>query len=124
MASSLSLAGRRAGASALHLPPLGGLDGMQPRFHPAPSRNEVAVVQPVLVRNCLPSYRGLWSFCFDSQIKYLEADLLSDLIFLPRGVLSTAKTGLTKLWIRPLVLRTKNLDKGRRQSFSEAQDVI
>ena len=55
-ASTLSLALRRretaasaADRSTLHLPaPLA--DGPLPRYHPAPSRNEVAVVQPVLVR--------------------------------------------------------------------------
>ena len=53
-ASTLSLALRRREAAAtdrstLHLPaPLA--DGPLPRYHPAPSRNEVAVVQPVLVR--------------------------------------------------------------------------
>jgi hypothetical protein len=48
MASSLSLAPRRgAGASVLALAPVPGADS---RFHPAPGRTEVAVVQPVLVR--------------------------------------------------------------------------
>ena len=57
MASSLSLAARRrpgpdtltADHSTLHLPPLGA-EGPLPRYHPAPSRNEVAIVQPVLVK--------------------------------------------------------------------------
>jgi hypothetical protein len=112
MASSLSLAYRRGagGASALHLPgALPGalpLDGSGPRFHPAPSRNEVAVVQPVL-------------------IKQLDADLLTDIVFLPRGMLTGAKTGHIKLWIRPLALRTRSMNRsGRRQSFSEGQDAM
>lgn len=52
MTSTLSLALRRRGESTVYLPPLGspGLESPLPRYHPSPSRNEVAVVQPVLVR--------------------------------------------------------------------------
>jgi len=51
MSSSLSLAFRRD-RSAQYLPSMNspGLDGTSStRYHPAPSRNEIAVVQPVLV---------------------------------------------------------------------------
>ena len=54
-----------------------------PRFHPAPPRNEVAVVQPVLVKS-------------------IEPDLLTDIAFIPRGVLTSTKVGTIKLWVRPL----------------------
>lgn len=51
MTSSLSLALRRRGESTLYLPPMGSPNGEpHSRYHPSPSRNEVAVVQPVLVR--------------------------------------------------------------------------
>lgn len=51
MTSSISLALRRRGESTLYLPPMGPPNGESPvsRYHAAPSRNEVAVVQPVLV---------------------------------------------------------------------------
>lgn len=49
MSSTISLAHRRD-KSQLYLPAL-GLDGTHSsRYHPAPSRNETAIVQPVLVR--------------------------------------------------------------------------
>ncbi len=55
MTSSISLALRRRGESTLYLPPSGtpGDESPLPRYHPAPSRNEVAVVQPVVVRTSL-----------------------------------------------------------------------
>ncbi|KAH9071199.1 WD40 repeat-like protein [Lactarius deliciosus] len=77
MASSLSLGVRRRGDtltadhSTLHLPPIGA-EGPLPRYHPAPSRNEVAIVQPVLV-------------------KQLENDILT-----------AVAVGHIKMWIRPL----------------------
>jgi catabolite repression protein CreC len=49
MMSSVSLALRRRGESVVFLGGP-GVDPQMSRFHPAPSRNEVAVVQPVLVR--------------------------------------------------------------------------
>ncbi|VDC06671.1 unnamed protein product [Peniophora sp. CBMAI 1063] len=78
--SSLRASRRREG-STLHLPPG---DGPLPRYHPAPSRNEVAVVQPVLV-------------------KQLDGpELLVGVQFLPRHVLTATKTGNIRLWVRPL----------------------
>lgn len=96
-ASTLSLALRRREAAAtdrstLHLPaPLA--DGPLPRYHPAPSRNEVAVVQPVLV-------------------KQLEGDILTAVAFLPRALLTASKVGHVKLWIRPLAVRARRLKHG------------
>ena len=55
MSSTLSLALRRRGdgaeGSTLHLPPaaLAGAGEEISKYHPAPSRNEVAIMQPVLV---------------------------------------------------------------------------
>ena len=48
MTSTVSLALRRRGESMLYLPNPGE-ESPLPRFHPAPSRNDVAVVQPVVV---------------------------------------------------------------------------
>ena len=86
MASSLSLAIRRRGDSITNLPPGGLVDGKLPplpHYHPSPSRNEVAVVQPVLVKS-------------------LDADLLSDVKFISNAVMTANKGGLIKYWVRPL----------------------
>ncbi|KAJ7685520.1 catabolite repression protein creC [Mycena polygramma] len=85
MASTVSLAFRRD-RSTLYLPT--GEDGPFPRFHPAPSRNEIAVVQPCL-------------------IKPIDSDILSTIAFLPRSILTSTKNGYIKLWIRPLALRPR-----------------
>ncbi|KAG6833065.1 hypothetical protein H0H87_011809 [Tephrocybe sp. NHM501043] len=89
MSSTLSLALRRDRPTqydpSLHSP---HPDGRSSRFHPAPSRNEVAVLQPVLIKN-------------------IEGDLLTAVSFLPRSILTATKTGLIKLWIRPLALRPR-----------------
>ena len=66
MTSTVSLALRRRGESTLFLPNPDG-ESPLPRFHPAPSRNDVAVVQPVVVSlNTLHPSRpplGLCEFC-------------------------------------------------------------
>ncbi|KAI0042698.1 WD40 repeat-like protein [Auriscalpium vulgare] len=104
VSSTISLSLRRrdgtAERSTLHLPPPGA-DGPSPRYHPAPSRNEVAVVQPVLV-------------------KQLEDDLLTAVMFLPRWLLTASKTGLVKLWIRPLVIPGRPEKGGHAQRAMEA----
>ncbi|KAF6763913.1 catabolite repression protein creC [Ephemerocybe angulata] len=90
MSSSLSLAHKRD-QSAHNLSGMSssGFDlDVSPRYHPAPSRNEVSVVQPVLV-------------------KQLEGDLPSVLQFLPKYMLTSTKNGYIKLWIRPLALRPR-----------------
>jgi hypothetical protein len=51
------------------------------RYHPAPSRNEVAIVQPVL-------------------FEQLENDILKAIAFLPRWLLTRTKVGHVKMWIR------------------------
>ncbi|TFK54612.1 WD40 repeat-like protein [Heliocybe sulcata] len=109
MSSSLSLAFRRD-RSTLYLPPLGSpdADGIPPlpRYHPAPSRNEVAIVQPVLV-------------------KHTEGDLLSDISFLPRGLITANKAGYIKFWIRPLAVRGRHLKTAPRgHSLADVRDLI
>lgn len=89
VSSTLSLAFRRD-RSALFLPPAVPHDNASPRFHAAPSRNEIAIVQPVLV-------------------KQVESDLLAHIAFLPSSILTTTKTGHLKLWIRPLTPRSRTL---------------
>jgi catabolite repression protein CreC len=107
MASSLSLAARRrtdaltADHSTPLLPP--GAEGPLSRYHPAPSRNEVAIVQPVL-------------------IKQLENDILTAIAFLPRWLLTSTKVGHVKLWIRPLPATSKKNGHASRIA-TDTQDV-
>ncbi|KAL0946567.1 hypothetical protein HGRIS_012770 [Hohenbuehelia grisea] len=106
MSSTISLAFRRD-RSALHLPSLGSpsLDQTPPpRYHPAPSRNEIAVVQPVL-------------------IKQVESDLLAAITFLPHSLLTSTKNGHIKLWIRPLALKGNVKSHGRGQALPDARDL-
>ncbi|KAG1855090.1 WD40-repeat-containing domain protein [Suillus tomentosus] len=77
VSSSISLAHRRGTGSTIQL--------SAPRYHPAPSRNEVSTVQPVLV-------------------KQLDADLLTSLAFLPRALITASKAGHVRVWVRPLVM--------------------
>ena len=64
MTSSISLALRRRGESTVFLSPPGtsGVESPLPHFHPAPSRNEVAVVQPVVVSSACPMYKSNHSY--------------------------------------------------------------
>ncbi|KIJ17014.1 hypothetical protein PAXINDRAFT_168435 [Paxillus involutus ATCC 200175] len=102
MSSSVSLtaAYRRGTGSTIQL--------VAPRYHPAPSRNEVSVVQPVLV-------------------KHIEADLLTSLVFLPRALLTATKAGYVRMWVRPLVTHGSPRRRGHgRQvlSISDLQDIV
>ncbi|KAI5116686.1 hypothetical protein M0805_007507 [Coniferiporia weirii] len=106
MSSTLSLALRRRDAaegSTLHLPPPATPNEEISKYHPAPSRNEVAVVQPVL-------------------IKHIEGDLLTSLAFTPSAVLTTSKLGATKLWVRPLALRPRPTKAKMRPQISGHSD--
>jgi catabolite repression protein CreC len=108
MASTPSLAVRRrtdtltADHSTPNLPPL-GTENPLPRFHPAPSRNEVAIVQPVLV-------------------KQLENDILTAVAFHPRWLLTGSKVGHVKLWIRPLPATSRKNGHSSRTA-ADAQDL-
>ncbi|KAI0780565.1 WD40 repeat-like protein [Trametes elegans] len=92
MTSSISLALRRRGESTIYLPPSGtpGAESPLPRYHPAPSRNEVAVVQPVVA-------------------KHVGNDTLTDIAFLSRGLLTANKLGHIKFWIRPLAVQPRHV---------------
>lgn len=101
VSSAISLAFRRD-RSALHLPSASvpGADGNpSPRYHPAPSRTEIAVVQPVLIKGC-------------------ENDMLTAISFLPRCILTSTKSGHIKLWIRPLALKPR-LKNSRVADFQD-----
>ncbi|PCH37890.1 WD40 repeat-like protein [Wolfiporia cocos MD-104 SS10] len=102
MTSSVSLALRRRGESTLFLSGPGGADTPLPRYHPAPSRNEVAVVQPVLV-------------------KTIGNEMLTDIVFTSKGILTASKYSLIKLWIRPLVVKPRHL---RNQSMYRRESIV
>jgi hypothetical protein len=53
----------------------------------------------------------------------LEADVLSALAFIPRGVLTAAKTGASKLWIRPLALQSRRNVGARRLARASGSAV-
>ncbi|KAH0830697.1 WD40 repeat-like protein [Lanmaoa asiatica] len=103
MASSVSLAAaayRRGTGSTTQL--------STPRYHPAPSRNEVSAVQPVLV-------------------KHIEADMLSCLTFIPRALLTATKYGHVRMWVRPLVTpgsSRRRIHGKQTLSISDLQDVV
>lgn len=109
MTSSLSLA-RRRGESTLYLG-IPGADTTVPRFHPAPARNEVPFLQPVLVRIRLLNFRNeLISNVF--QVKALDGELTTDIEFFSRGIFTANRAGLVRLWIRPLSAHPRHM-KGR-----------
>lgn len=112
MASSLSLAIRRRGDSTVNLPPGGLVDGKLPslpHYHPSPSRNEVAIVQPVLV-------------------KAFDTGLVTDVKFVASAVVTASKGGLIKYWVRPLPTRrvphhhTSAAHTGPRAGVSKGTD--
>ncbi|QRW14357.1 catabolite repression protein creC [Ceratobasidium sp. AG-Ba] len=83
LASTLSLALRRPTIEA----PVGP-GGEFERFHPAPSRMEVALIQPVVV-------------------KPIEGDLLAHVSFLSTGIMTMTRSGVIKQWVRPLEAKAR-----------------
>ncbi|KAI6045566.1 WD40 repeat-like protein [Pisolithus marmoratus] len=90
MASSVSLAVRRGIGSTAQLP--------TSRYHPAPSRNDVSIVQPVLV-------------------KQIDADLLTSLTFLPQAL------GHVRVWVRPLVMAGNSRRRGHGRQLLSISDI-
>lgn len=80
LSSTISLALRRRNEhSTLNLP----LDGVQTAmYHPAPSRGDVSVLQPI-------------------QTTSIEGDLLTRIEFTPTGVVTSTRSGLLRIWSRP-----------------------
>ena len=125
MSSTISLALRRD-RSVPYLPLLNspGLDSNpSPRYHPAPSRNEIAVVQPVLVSssNFHTNLKAFMEYT-PLQVKQLDGDLFATIQFLPRSILTATRGGNIKLWIRPLAPRSRNA-KISRGATVDAQDL-
>lgn len=80
VASTISLAlRRRTEVSTLNLP----VDGVpNTTYHPAPSRNDVSVLQPI-------------------QSTSIEGDLLTRVEFTPTAVITSTRGGLLRVWSRP-----------------------
>ncbi|KAJ1309513.1 hypothetical protein OPQ81_006287 [Rhizoctonia solani] len=86
LSSTLSLALRRSHGNLV----AGGIHQNETdRFHPAPSRMEVATIQPVVVKP------------IDGE------HLLAHVSFLPSGVMTMTRTGLIKQWVRPLEAKAR-----------------
>ncbi|KAJ3786895.1 WD40 repeat-like protein [Lentinula aff. detonsa] len=89
-----------------------------PRYHSAPSRNEIAVVQPVLVKNLHSPPSSLITSTNTSAVgaptttsssssssASIQDPLPTAIAFLPKHLLTSTKNGLVKLWVRPLALK-------------------
>lgn len=96
MTSSVSLAVRHGVGSTAQL--------AMSRYHPAPSRNEVSVVQPVLV-------------------KQIDTDLLTSLTFLPRALVTATKAGHVRVWVRPLVMAGNSRRRGHGRQLLSISDI-
>lgn len=59
----------------------------------------------------------------ESQVKQLEVDLLTTIQFLPRCLITACKTGLMRLWVRPLALKPRQLKGARMATLIDAQDI-
>lgn len=121
MTSSLSLAFRHD-RSLQYLPSVNSPGTPSTRYHPAPSSKEVAIVQPVIVSVLSPPLKYPVSHSC-TQVKQLDVDLLTTIQFLPRSLLTSCKTGLIKLWVRPLALRPRQLKSARLGPLIDAQDL-
>lgn len=115
MSSTVSLAFRQD-RSASYLPsvesPVGDEQPMS-RYHPAPSRTEIAVVQPVLVSR----YTGVAAEKItkeNMQVKQMDLDLLTAIAFVRHHIITSTKTSHLKLWIRPLGLKSRRNGKSQR----------
>ncbi|CAE6441353.1 hypothetical protein ACGC1H_004215 [Rhizoctonia solani] len=86
LSSTLSLGLRRSHGNLV----AGGVyQSETDRFHPAPSRMEVATIQPVVVKP------------IDGE------HLLAHVSFLPSGVMTMTRAGLIKQWVRPLEVKAR-----------------
>lgn len=60
-----------------------------------------------------------------TQVKSIEGDLLTDISFYHRGVLTANKIGHVKLWIRPLAAHPRHLkSRTNRSNISADIDVF
>ncbi|KAG8930156.1 hypothetical protein FRC01_003209, partial [Tulasnella sp. 417] len=77
------------------------------KYHPAPSRNEVAVVQPVLVKS-------------------IDGDILSSVSITANAIFTASRPGIIKVWTRPAPpvrgsRRVKGAGAGKRKEFAGVQ---
>lgn len=62
-----------------------------------------------------------------TQVKHIEADMLSCLTFLPRALLTVTKYGHVRMWVRPLVTPgnpRRRTHARQALSISDLQDVV
>jgi hypothetical protein len=111
MALSLSFGARQRGdtlttdCSTPHLLPPPGTEGSLPRYHLVPSRNEVAIVQLVLVKQLEP-----------------ENDILTAIAFLPHWLRTSTSVSHVKMWVRPLPATSRKNGQSSRVA-TDAQDL-
>jgi hypothetical protein len=53
------------------------------------------------------------------QIKHVECDIMTAISFLSRALLTASKTGLVKMWVRPLTLRQRMKHKAPSENRQE-----
>lgn len=74
------------------------------KFHPAPSRKEVSLVQPILVsiNPARLKFGTFGSLIADSeQSKDVEGDLLSSVAIISGSIITASRLGTIKVWSRP-----------------------
>jgi len=76
----------------------------QSHYHPAPPRNEVALLQPVL-------------------IKPIDGDILTSVFFMSACVLTMSKGCVVKVWVRPLPARARGKGTERGDEVAGASRV-
>lgn len=94
--------------SAVHLPSPPGSqpDGKVSRFHPAPSRNDVAILQPVLVKlldNTLSTTSATTGTgTVATATNHTAGDTLTFITFHANAVITVSKSAVIRFWVRPL----------------------
>ncbi len=87
------------------------------KVHRAPSRNEVGVVQPVVV-SLLEFYPMTISDVH--QVKAVDGDILSSVVVLSQGILTASRPGIMKIWLRPPP-PSRNRTGGKRKGKVEVE---
>lgn len=106
-------------AQPLNFQHLGTIPRHPEMRYPLFSQSWYAIRHPLTLVN-LPNV-------YFTQVKHVEADMLSCLTFLPRALLTAAKHGHVRVWVRPLVTpgNPRRRTHGRQAlSISDLQDVV
>lgn len=65
--------------------------------------------------SCIFAVANTWR---GGQVKHIESELMTAIAFLPRALLTAGKTGLVKMWVRPLAIRARMGGKGKVKGVS------